>query len=80
MAQVVAGLPTARNANGTPAGTAYGVGEGLVVVGCGVALDEGAKLPKPVTPCCRAAVPRPLRTASPMAAWSNVIGPSDSAT
>jgi hypothetical protein len=58
----------------------YGVGDGLLVAGCGVEVDEGAQLPKSVAPCCRAAVPTLLRMASPIAAWSSVIGPSDSAT
>jgi hypothetical protein len=56
------------------------VGDGLLVAGCGVEVDEGAQLPKPVALCCRAAVPTLLRMASPMAVWSSVIGPSDSAT
>ena len=59
----------------------YGVGDGLLAAGCGVAVEEGAQLPKPVADCCRAAVvPTLLRMASPIAAWSNVIGPRDSAT
>src|SRR4029453_5198799 len=59
----------------------YGVGDGLLIAGCGgVAVEDGAQLPKPVPACCRAAVPTPLRMARPIAAWSNVIGPSDSAT
>jgi hypothetical protein len=67
MAQVSGGLPT------------YGVGEGLLTAGWGVALDEGTRLRRPVAACCRA-VPTLLRMASPIAAWSNVIGPRDSAT
>jgi hypothetical protein len=58
----------------------YGVGDGLLVAGCGVAVEDGAQLPKHVAACCRAAVPTLLRMARPIAAWSNVIGPSDSAT
>jgi len=58
----------------------YGVADGLLIAGCGVAVEEGAQLPKPVTACCRAAVPTLLKMARPIAAWSNVIGPSDSAT
>ena len=57
----------------------YGVGDGLLIAGCGVAVEEGPQ-PKPVAACCRAAVPTPLRMARPIAAWSNVIGPRDSAT
>ena len=68
MAQVSGGLPT------------YGVGDGLLIAGCGVAVEEGAQLPKPVAACWRAAVPALLRMASPIAAWSNVIGPRESAT
>ena len=67
MAQVSGGLPT------------YGVGEGLFTAGGGVALDEGTRLPRPVAARCRA-VPTLLRIATPIAAWSNVIGPRDSAT
>jgi hypothetical protein len=61
--------------------SSYGVGDGLLIAaGCGVAVEEGAQRPKPVAACCRAAVPTLLRMARPIAAWSNVIGPRDSAT
>src|SRR4029077_7576676 len=56
-----------------------GVGDGLGVA-CGVVVGG---LPQPVTPAaafCRAAVPRLLRIATPIADWSSVIGPTDSAT
>ena len=46
----------------------YGVADGLLTAGCGVAVEEGAQLPKPVAACCRAAVPTLLRMASPIAA------------
>ncbi len=56
-------------AGDTPATTAYGVGDGLLAAGCGVAVEEGAQLPKPVADCCRAAVvPTLLRMASPITA------------
>ena len=56
-------------AGDTPATIAYGVGDGLLTAGCGVAVEEGAQLPKPVADCCRAAVvPTLLRMASPIAA------------
>jgi hypothetical protein len=29
----------------------YGVGDGLLVAGHGVAVEEGTKLPKPAAPC-----------------------------
>ena len=57
----------------------YGVGDGLAV-GCGVAVEEP---PQPVTAApafCRAPAPKLLRIASPIADWSSVIGPIDSAT
>jgi len=69
---------TAGFASGTHA-LLYGVGEGLLAAGWGVALEEGTRLLRPVAACCRA-VPTLLRMASPIAAWSNVIGPMDSAT
>ena len=69
----------AGTAGDTPATTVYGVGDGLLTAGWGVALDDGTRLPRPVPACCRA-VPTLLRMASPSAAWSNVIGPRDSAT
>ena len=53
-------------ANGMPL-PPYGVGEGLPMVGCGVAVEEGIQVPSPVRACCRAAVPRLLRTAKPIA-------------
>jgi hypothetical protein len=46
----------------------YGVGDGLLVAGRGVAVGGGAQLPKPVAACCRAAVPTLLRMARPIAA------------
>ena len=58
----------------------YGVGDGLLIAGCGLAVEEGAaQLPKPGAACCCADVPTLLKMAMPIAAWSNVIGPSDSA-
>jgi hypothetical protein len=75
---VVAALPAAYPkdsrpyvgiAGETPATTVYGVGDGLLAAGCGVVVEEGAQLPKPVADCCRAAVvPTLLRIASPIAA------------
>ena len=51
-----------------PGVAAYGVGDGLVIAGCGVGVDEGIQPPKPVATCCRAAVLTPLRIARPIAA------------
>jgi hypothetical protein len=55
------------NSRGGDAFPPYGVGDGLLIAGWGVA-EAGAQLPKPVAACCRAAVPTLLRIARPIAA------------